>query len=39
MEIVFKNGNVFLNFAPLCFFVDLLSSCSEDRSHTFSNEA
>ena len=37
--IVFKNGNVFLSFAPLCFFVDLLTSRIEDSSHIISNES
>ena len=36
--IVFKNGKVFLNFAPFAHLFDLLTTSIGDRSHIFSNE-
>ena len=36
--IVFTKGKLFLNYAPICYFVDLLNSRTGDSSHVFSKE-
>ena len=36
--IVFKNGKVFLNFAPIYLFFAMLTSRTGDKSYIFSNK-